>query len=143
VSRVRQDSKTGKNNYESIRDWLDYGPSMEMDRSDLATLDKHEWMRGWAGYESAVNDILKDPKTTSWLDGLIEDVLGRILYRQLVEPNRKEAENTSWTYEAKKRLRHVAIGGGILFWILHTTAALAFVLIANTFGYNGHYMVNS
>ena len=112
--------------YQSIREYLRHGPPIYLDYSEIRT-------NRWVEYERAVKDLLQNPKTSSWLDGPLDHNWSKSLYQQSDEQGLKAALTTS-TSRAIRRRDRIAIGGGILFWISHVTAALGFVLIANTSG---------
>lgn len=94
----------------------------------------------WAEYESAVKDLLEDPKTAPWLDGPLDQDWSESLYEELGDQDRTIAKGRTRVSRPMRRLDHVAMTGAIIFWMSHITAALAFVLITNASGRKIHPM---
>ena len=91
----------------------------------------------WAAYESAVDELLRDPKTAPWLDGPLDQDWSEtiIQQQQWLDHNWRSVDDLSRRYKIKRTLDHMA---GTLFWISHITSALGFVLIYNASGLVGH-----
>ena len=123
--------------YRNIRDYLLHGPSIPGDYSE--TIDDR-----WKRYERAVGDLLKDPQSAHWLNGPMFGDRNESQRRRRHGRNRdlKRAEHTQWTSRARKGLEFLARGGEILFWIMHITTALSFVLVTNSSGPKGRPMVD-
>ena len=109
----------------SVRQYLEHGPPIHLPYPE--STDPR-----WPEYEKAVQKILDDPATAPWLDGPLDLDWTEISHRQLNWRGRVEADHTFWGSRLGSKLDNWAIGGGILFWISHITAALGFALIANT-----------
>ena len=91
----------------------------------------------WASYESVVEDLLKDPETAPWLDGPLDQDWSETLLqqKQWLDHDWRRDDDLSWRYRTKRTLDHMA---GTMLWISHITSALAFLLIANASGPEGH-----
>ena len=116
--------------YRSVREYLYFGPTIDTDYS--RNRSNH-----WASYESVVKGLLKDPETVPWLDGpLDQDWTETLLQqKQWLDSDWKSVDNFSWRYRTKRTMENVA---GIVLWISHITSALAFVVISNASGPEGH-----
>ncbi|KAL8856128.1 MAG: hypothetical protein Q9178_007253 [Gyalolechia marmorata] len=86
--------------------------------------------------KKVVRDLLKDPKSAHWLNGSMfgDGDEGQLQQWHGRDRDRKRAKHTQW-------LEFIARVGEILFWILHITAALGYVLVRNSSGPKGHPMV--
>ncbi|KAL8794046.1 MAG: hypothetical protein Q9195_003346 [Heterodermia aff. obscurata] len=117
--------KPSSRQYHSVRRYLQHGPPIHLTETEATD---PRWLR----YEEAVQKILDDPATAPWLDGPLDPDWTATSHRQLDWYGRVEADHRSWERRMEWKLDDWAIGGGILFWISHITAALGFALIANT-----------
>ena len=93
---------------QSARDWILYGPAIQLDPSDPVE---------WEEYKNAVTKLLNDSKHADWLDWTAD--------AELKDSGRDEA------YNYKSICDKILSVGGIVFWICHLTAGLAYLLIAN------------
>lgn len=92
----------------------------------------------WARYERVVKDPLMNPDTAPWLDGSLDRYWTEDL-KQKRRPERGRRRIDLYWRDTLKRV--VNQSGGILFWILHITSALGFVLIANAPEPGSHLLV--
>ena len=125
-----QTSRQSVFRYQSVREYLNHGPPIYLDYSKIR-------FNQWADYESAVDELLKDPETAPWLDGPLDRDWDEtiIQQQQWLDHDGRSVDALSGRYKIKRMLAHVA---GILFWIFHITSALGIVLIYNTSGPEGH-----
>lgn len=112
--------------YESVRDFLEHGPPVYMHYSEI---QDHRWRR----YQNAVGEILRDPRTSVWLDGYMDPDLPERKGRQWwYKCDRGRVHHTLSISKVKDSVMQMATGALVLFWISHITSALGFLLIANT-----------
>ncbi len=115
--------------YRNVREYLVQGPPIHMDHSEV---------RGtrWAEYESVVKNLLMEPEIAPWLDGPVDQDWSGRPYQE-----KKEVKiDTTWISRQVRRCDNITMGGCVLFWITHVTAALGFVLTSNTSEHQGHPM---
>lgn len=110
MESLRRISKPPIRRDQSVRQWVLYGPSIHLNRSDLENFR-------WEKYERAVIKLLNDPTHSDWLDkpGFAKQALEDL--------GRDEG------YDLKRVRDKMLLVGGILFWIFHITAAIAYFLI--------------
>ena len=95
----------------------------------------------WVRYGNAVKEILEDPNTAPWLDGPLDPGWTTTYF-----PRKKKGQGTSLEELSSRILttpRSLAQAVGILIWISHITAALGYVMMANTSGSNNYSTINS
>lgn len=121
--------------YLSVGRFLEQGPDIHMDHSELQD-------NSWLNYELAVKEFLRDRSST---------FLNKPLDRLWMEEPYQDADTSreSWTAVSvglKNRINLlIGVSMGlmmqcclhVLFWVGHITAALGFVLVANTSGSGG------
>lgn len=124
-----------RHHYITVGEFLEHGPDIYMDHSEVQNSI-------WSNYELEVEEFLRDKGTT---------FLNRPLDRHWMEKPYQEANDSlySWTtisvgFKNKVDLLislslglMIGLSMEILFWIGHITAALGFVLAANTPGSDG------
>ena len=110
IQSLKQSLRPSAFRYQTVRDFLYYGPPIYMHYSEFQG-DR------WRGYQSAVDELLRDPGSSDWLDGYME-------------PEWTESvEKHGWRGRDQRKIYHTL---SIFFWISHITSALGFLLIANT-----------
>lgn len=121
---LSQTALSNINGYRCIREYLYQGPPIYMNHAEIGD-------PRWARYEKEVDIILKDSGAGQWLDS----PLGLLLQIPGLRDNDERRQDgpygpygESWLQTAWDQ---TVISGGILFWILHITSALGFILIEN------------
>ncbi|KAL8776884.1 MAG: hypothetical protein Q9213_008093 [Squamulea squamosa] len=104
-----------------------------MDRSELK-------QNSWLEYEAAVRKFLDAPENTGFLNKQLDQCWMEDSHKEAVNGFRQMCTTISCQVRNKIDLS-LGLGIGILFWVTHITAALGFVLIANTSGSENLYMV--
>lgn len=113
MKSLRRISKPPIHRDQSVRDWISFGPPIHIDPSDIIGF-------GWKEYSRAVIQLLNDPTHSDWLDkpGFAKQALEDL--------GRDEG------YDLKRVRDKMLLIGGILCWIFHITAAIAYFLIPSS-----------
>ena len=125
MTSLRQFRKPSPSEYQSVREFLYHGKPIYFNHSEIND-DR------WSSYEREVEKILRDPGISSWLDEPLDPSWVESREENWRESLRKRIDDTSWIFKVKRRLTRMTTFGPVLFWISHITAALSFLLIANT-----------
>lgn len=112
--------------YHNTREYLYRGPPIYMNYSEIRD-------HLWAQYEKAVDNILKDPEAGDWLDRPLDQNWNNALLREQCRWENNAGRHGAPTrrHRLQRFLDQTAISCGILFWILHITSALGFILVDN------------
>lgn len=122
--------------YQNIRDYLWNGPPVHFNYTESKS-------PRWDRYEKAVKETLGDPDAASWLDGPLQSDWLKLSESQSHKKTGECAIGlTSWYSRYGKRVDDLVMGLGILFWILHITAALGHVVIPILSESNGDWIIN-
>lgn len=117
------------NRYPSLRVFLQHGPHVQVDDSDLICPRPR-----WENYMSKVADFLSDPMNAPCLDGPFDYFWRKVLYQVPTPPiDRDKRFNAKQPYMWKRMARKVTVAVLILYWITHITAALGLLLISDPY----------
>ncbi|KAL8900816.1 MAG: hypothetical protein Q9207_005507 [Kuettlingeria erythrocarpa] len=121
--------------HKSVREYLYHGPPIYLNHHEIRD---HRWIE----YEKAVDNILKSPEAGHWLDSPLDQGWSHGLPRKDFrgENNAMRHNHPTWRYRWERVLEQTAITGGILFWILHITSALGFILVDNACGSDDYFL---
>lgn len=113
MQSLRWMSKPSIDRDQSVREWVLYGPSINLNRSELENFH-------WDKYDRAVTKLLNDPTHSDWLDK------PGFANQALKDSEKDEGENL-------KRVReNIILALGIVFWISHISAPIAYFLILSS-----------
>lgn len=112
--------------YQSVREYVYQGPPIYLNHPEIQD-------PRWVAYEKAVDKILRSSEADHWLDGPLSRSWSNGQPRKECrwEKNAKRDDDPAWRYRWQRILHQTAITGGIMFWILHITSALGFILVDN------------
>ena len=122
MKSLREVPKPSNRHCKTVEDYLRIGEPIHIHFSELDT-DK------WSKYETSVRILLMTEVIIPWLQGPINHYWSHDWHQYSREQDRNYAPFSTWITRAKARLDRVAAGGGVIFWITHVTAALAFGLM--------------